>query len=44
MYETYKCPICKKEFSNPEELRQHRMNEHKGQSTEPEWTQHHNSA
>jgi hypothetical protein len=34
MYETYKCPICKAEFSTPEERRQHRMNQHKGQSRE----------
>ncbi|MCW3982942.1 MAG: hypothetical protein NWE96_02985 [Candidatus Bathyarchaeota archaeon] len=30
MYETYKCPICKTEFQNPEELRQHRLATHKG--------------
>lgn len=34
MYDIFKCPICKLEFSNPEELRQHRMNMHKGQSKE----------
>ncbi|MGE5555696.1 MAG: hypothetical protein ACM3UY_05460 [Methanocella sp.] len=34
MYETYKCSICKLEFQNPEELRQHRMNVHKGQSSQ----------
>jgi hypothetical protein len=32
IYEKFKCSICKVEFSNPEELRLHRMNEHKGQS------------
>lgn len=36
MYETFKCPICKQEFSNPEELRQHRLNVHKGQIIERE--------
>ena len=28
-YLTYKCPICNAEFSNPEELRRHRLIEHK---------------
>ncbi len=31
-YERFKCSICGAEFSNPEELRVHRMIEHKGQS------------
>jgi hypothetical protein len=31
MYETYKCPICKVECQTPEELRIHRMTQHKGQ-------------
>jgi hypothetical protein len=30
MYETFKCPICKTEFPNPEKLREHRMSAHKG--------------
>lgn len=30
MNETFKCPICKAELTNPEELRQHRMTKHKG--------------
>ncbi|XES77265.1 MAG: C2H2-type zinc finger protein [Candidatus Bathyarchaeia archaeon] len=25
----YECPICKAEFSNPNELREHRLKEHK---------------
>ncbi len=29
IYETYKCPICKIEFSNPKELREHRLKVHK---------------
>jgi DNA-directed RNA polymerase subunit RPC12/RpoP len=28
-YMTYKCPICKAEFSDPEELRRHRLTVHK---------------
>ncbi|MCW4030478.1 MAG: C2H2-type zinc finger protein [Candidatus Bathyarchaeota archaeon] len=32
MYETYKCPICKAEFQTPEELRVHRMTQHKVQN------------
>ena len=28
-YMRYNCPICKIEFSNPEELRVHRLKEHK---------------
>jgi hypothetical protein len=30
MYETFKCPICKAEFTDPEKLREHRMSAHKG--------------
>lgn len=26
---TYKCPLCKGEFSNPNELREHRLTKHK---------------
>jgi hypothetical protein len=28
-YMRYICPICKAEMQNPEELRQHRLKEHK---------------
>jgi hypothetical protein len=30
MFETFKCPICKADFSTPEDLRIHRMCKHKG--------------
>ena len=30
MFETFKCPICKADFSTPEDLRIHRMDKHKG--------------
>jgi hypothetical protein len=33
IYEHFKCPICKMEFENPDQLREHRMKMHKGQST-----------
>jgi len=33
LYERFTCPICKKDFPDPEKLRSHRMAEHKGQST-----------
>jgi hypothetical protein len=33
-YERFICSICGAEFSNPEELRLHRLNEHKGKSRE----------
>ena len=28
-FDSYKCPICKTEFANPEELREHRLKDHK---------------
>ena len=28
-YDVFKCPICKKQFENPNTLREHRLKEHK---------------
>jgi hypothetical protein len=32
LFERFHCPICGKEFQDPNQLREHRMAEHKGQS------------
>jgi hypothetical protein len=33
-YDTLKCPICKRYVSDPKDLREHRLREHKGPTKE----------
>ncbi|NLB75937.1 MAG: hypothetical protein GX799_05650 [Crenarchaeota archaeon] len=35
--QVFRCPICRKSLANPEQLRQHRINKHRGTVCGDNW-------